>query len=228
MASGSFPVQSLRPTYDSDGEGSDSDNCTESPISLPATKKDSSNNIRLESALEESLRTSDDSGVPTCSDYYDADEDDLAPDIFTRQVLARKFQASNAVSKLVCDEVDEHVLADPAVTSLAPDTMSRALSRGKSLGGIRQGGRTGMARSKSQFGSRARKSSSRGLDGSSEMLANAADAAGLSRGFSRRRDNSGSEMDRRKRVDQLNAMTGEEEFADIDNQLRRPCSIRFA
>lgn len=230
MASTSLPTQSLAATYDSDGEESDCESRTESPISLVGTNKESSNCPRLESALEASLRApDDDSNAQICSDYYDADEDDSAPDIFTRQVLARKFQASEAVSKLVCDEVDEHVLADPSVANIAPDAISRALSRGKSMGGIRQGGRTGMARSKSQFGSRARSTKpARVVDGSSEEFASAADAVGLTRGFSRRRDDSGSDLDRRKRVDLLNARTDDEQPLDLDNSLKRPMSIRFA
>lgn len=227
MASAFIPLPSLAPTYDSDGEDSDSN--TDSPISLQTTKQEKAGCPRLESALEASRRMSDDtSNEPECSDYYDAEEDDTAPDIFSRQVLARKFQASSAVSKLVCDEVDEDVLADPSVAAFAPDAVSRALSRGKSMGGIRQG-RTSIARSKSQFGSRARsKTRARGLDGSSEVLANAADAQGFSRGFSRRRDDSGSDGDRRKRVDQLNAVTDEEDFEGDDDVARRPSSIRFA
>lgn len=231
MESAPLPAQSLAATYDSDGEDSDSESHTESPVRLAGTKKESIESPRLESALEASLRAGpdDDSNAQICSDYYDADEDDTAPDIFTRQVLARKFQASEAVSKLVCDEVDEHVLADPSVAEIAPDSVSRALSRGKSMGGIRQGGRTGMARSKSQFGSRARSSRpARVVDGCSEEFTNAADAAGLTRGFSRRRNDSGTDHDRRKRVDLLNARTDDEDSLDNEDNLQRPMSIRFA
>lgn len=182
-----------------------------------------------------------------CEDYYDADEDENAnDDLFSRQVMARKQAASGKVSKLLCDEVDGVVEDAPAPTEEPTDALSRALSRGKSMGGIGRGGRSGMARSKSQFGSAARadrEARDRGLgNGNSEAMNEKLSQGDAARrvvrtrgaqgpapvvprntGFGRNASGDGDEgMGRRPTLDMLNALSEKEDGPP------RKVSIRFA
>jgi hypothetical protein len=111
------------PTYDSDSEGSDADTCrsdiVDPPVRSPRSDADTSGSDSADSSAQRRrLRgkgrevpharitlSSAVEGAATCEDYYDVDEDESGPDLLERQVLARKINASAAVSKLVCDEV---------------------------------------------------------------------------------------------------------------------------
>lgn len=159
-------------TYQSD---SDSDSDEE----YAAYRSDGQNNV-LASLKADEAKSPDSTiqSTEVCEDYFDADEDETAPDLISRQVLARKSAATGGVSKLLCDEVDGAVKdASAAMTELANDNIFRALSRGKSMGGIGSRGGGRMARSKSQFGSAARadreardKGIGRGMDNNSETM----------------------------------------------------------
>lgn len=158
-------------TYHSGSDSSDSEEAYSS-------YRTGHNNLLAELKADEA-KSPDSAIQPTvCDDYYDVDEDDTAADLLSRQVMVRKMAASENVSKLLCDEVDGAIADAPAsIAELATDSISRALSRGKSMGGIGNRSRGGMARSKSQFGSAARaergaraRSAARGLDNQSDTM----------------------------------------------------------
>lgn len=230
-------------TYQSDSD-SDSDE------DYAAYRSGGQNNI-LAGLKAEEAKSPDSTIQPTevCEDYYDADEDESAPDLFARQVMARKSAATGGVSKLLCDEVDGAVEDAPAaMLELANDNISRALSRGKSMGGIGSRGGGRMARSKSQFGSAARanreardRSVGRGMDNNSETMnemmsqgdavrrvvrtRGAQGPAALgpkSRSFKGGDGGLGEKSGRKSTLDMLNAMAEEEPVPP------RKQSIRFA
>jgi hypothetical protein len=248
----------MNPTYNSDGEDSDDSKTLECPSSLHSFgSPGDEGRYRQAPPKRTQSRSHHMADATEVVDYFELDEEeDVPPDLLARQVIARKMNAASPIAKLICDEVDGSV-PDAAkaaglgelgeLSDVSPDVILRALSRGKSTGAIRPG--RGMARSKSQFGARARsRSTARGLTEPGALDAMMRDGE-ATRGFVRRRPGnepphaynngkSGEELKvarggatesgggRRTRADVLNRLAVAED-SEGDGPARRQ-SIRFA